>query len=307
MWTPDVYQGAPTPTTAFMSVGAKAGGFAALIRVLVIAFPALSGTWGLLTTIIAALTLILGNVVAISQSNVKRLLAYSSIAHAGYVLLAVSDAWQNRRQELLDGSDIELNVGDLVIADERSPLALAGIPASPNIVLQTTGQNTMVVSDLPGPTGGIMLKSATGASIIYGKAAEGRVEFPGPFDLDAIDAPPVGLVDRDDVGKFQQAALDALQLVARAWNRHDDEHVDHVGDGGLGLADADRLDQNHVEAGGLGDGDGLAGRLGHASEAGTGGRGADEGVLFTREAFHPCLVAQDRSARAGRSRSVRDR
>jgi len=94
MWTPDVYQGAPTPATAFMSVGAKAGGFAALIRVLVMAFPTLSGTWGLLTAIIAALTLILGNVVAISQSNVKRMLAYSSIAHAGYVLLAVSAAAQ---------------------------------------------------------------------------------------------------------------------------------------------------------------------------------------------------------------------
>jgi NADH-quinone oxidoreductase subunit N len=94
MWTPDVYQGAPTPATAFMSVGAKAGGFAALIRVLVMAFPSLSGTWGLLTAIIAALTLILGNVVAISQSNVKRMLAYSSIAHAGYVLLAVSAAAQ---------------------------------------------------------------------------------------------------------------------------------------------------------------------------------------------------------------------
>ncbi|HEC22457.1 MAG TPA: NADH-quinone oxidoreductase subunit N [Chloroflexi bacterium] len=92
MWTPDVYQGAPTPVTAFMSVGAKAGGFAALLRVFLIAFPATGDTWGVVIAIIAALTMILGNVVAISQSNVKRMLAYSSIAHAGYVLVAVAAA-----------------------------------------------------------------------------------------------------------------------------------------------------------------------------------------------------------------------
>jgi NADH-quinone oxidoreductase subunit N len=89
MWTPDVYQGAPSPVTAFMSVGAKAGGFAALIRIFVTAFPALSldltaVLWG-----VAALTMILGNVVAIAQTNIKRLLAYSSIAHAGYILMAL--------------------------------------------------------------------------------------------------------------------------------------------------------------------------------------------------------------------------
>ena len=89
MWTPDVYQGAPSAVTAFMSVGAKAGGFAALLRVFVLAFPAISVDltpvlWGL-----AALTMILGNVVAISQTNIKRLLAYSSIAHAGYILMAL--------------------------------------------------------------------------------------------------------------------------------------------------------------------------------------------------------------------------
>ncbi len=92
MWTPDVYQGAPTPVTAFMSVGAKAGGFAALLRVLVMAFPAAAAEWGMVVTIIAGLTLILGNVVAISQSDIKRMLAYSSIAHAGYILIAVAAA-----------------------------------------------------------------------------------------------------------------------------------------------------------------------------------------------------------------------
>jgi len=88
MWTPDVYQGAPTPVTGFMAVGAKAAGFAALLRIFVTAFPSLTVDlvpvlWGL-----SALTMIVGNVVAISQTNIKRLLAYSSIAHAGYILMA---------------------------------------------------------------------------------------------------------------------------------------------------------------------------------------------------------------------------
>ncbi|NDJ53434.1 MAG: NADH-quinone oxidoreductase subunit N [Chloroflexi bacterium] len=92
MWTPDVYQGAPTAATGFMSVGAKVAGFAALIRVLVTAFPGAAQAWGLLVIAIAILTMILGNVTAISQSNAKRMLAYSSIAHAGYILVALSAA-----------------------------------------------------------------------------------------------------------------------------------------------------------------------------------------------------------------------
>ena len=89
MWTPDVYQGAPSPVTAFMSIGAKAGGFAALIRIFVTAFPVLSLDMTTVLWVVAALTMILGNVVAIAQTNIKRLLAYSSIAHAGYILMAL--------------------------------------------------------------------------------------------------------------------------------------------------------------------------------------------------------------------------
>lgn len=92
MWTPDVYQGAPTPVTAFMSVGAKAGGFAAMLRVLIAAFPAIAGQWGALISVVAALTMIIGNFVAISQTDIKRMLAYSSIAHAGYILVALAAA-----------------------------------------------------------------------------------------------------------------------------------------------------------------------------------------------------------------------
>jgi NADH-quinone oxidoreductase subunit N len=88
MWTPDVYQGAPSAVTGFMSVGAKVGGFAALLRIFVIAFPALSPVLAPAAWVIAALTMIVGNVLAIVQTNMKRLLAYSSIANAGYILMA---------------------------------------------------------------------------------------------------------------------------------------------------------------------------------------------------------------------------
>jgi len=89
MWTPDVYQGAPSAVTAFMAVGAKAGGFAALVRIFVSALPALAVDFTPVMWGIAALTMLLGNVVAIAQGNIKRMLAYSSIAHAGYILMAL--------------------------------------------------------------------------------------------------------------------------------------------------------------------------------------------------------------------------
>ncbi|GJQ52434.1 MAG: NADH-quinone oxidoreductase subunit N [Anaerolineaceae bacterium] len=88
MWTPDAYQGAPTAVTAFMSSSAKIAGFAALLRVFVTAFSPLAVNmtdvlWGL-----SALTMVVGNIIAITQTDIKRMLAYSSIAHAGYILMA---------------------------------------------------------------------------------------------------------------------------------------------------------------------------------------------------------------------------
>ena len=88
MWTPDVYQGAPTPVTAFMAAGAKIAGFAALLRVFGSALPSLAGDLTPVLVVLAALTMIVGNLLAISQSDIKRMLAYSSIAHAGYILMA---------------------------------------------------------------------------------------------------------------------------------------------------------------------------------------------------------------------------
>jgi NADH-quinone oxidoreductase subunit N len=88
MWTPDVYQGAPTPVTGFMSVAVKAAGFAALMRVFLTIFPTLSEQITPILWALAALTMLAGNLLAIVQTNIKRLLAYSSIANAGYLLMA---------------------------------------------------------------------------------------------------------------------------------------------------------------------------------------------------------------------------
>ena len=89
MWAPDVYQGAPTPVTAFMAVGPKAAAFAAFFRVFADAFPEMSSSWEMLLSIIAVLSMFVGNLGAIMQTNIKRMLAFSSISHAGYILMAV--------------------------------------------------------------------------------------------------------------------------------------------------------------------------------------------------------------------------
>jgi NADH-quinone oxidoreductase subunit N len=92
MWTPDVYEGAPTPATAFMAASVKAASFVAFIRIFLEAFPALEPVWGGAFWWLAALTMVIPNLVALSQSNVKRMLAYSSVAHGGYLLVAMTAA-----------------------------------------------------------------------------------------------------------------------------------------------------------------------------------------------------------------------
>src|SRR6266516_3833645 len=89
MWAPDVYEGAPTPVTAFLSVGSKAASFAMLLRIFLEGLPSMSHDWQLLFQALAIVTMTVGNFAALTQSNIKRLLAYSSIAHAGYVLMGV--------------------------------------------------------------------------------------------------------------------------------------------------------------------------------------------------------------------------
>jgi NADH-quinone oxidoreductase subunit N len=92
MWTPDAYEGAPPAVTGFMSTGVKAAAFAAFVRVFLAAFEPLRSDWAPVIWVVAAATMILGTVVGVAQGNVKRMLAYSSIAHGGYLLLALVSA-----------------------------------------------------------------------------------------------------------------------------------------------------------------------------------------------------------------------
>ncbi|HEY9645198.1 MAG TPA: NAD(P)H-quinone oxidoreductase subunit N, partial [Chroococcidiopsis sp.] len=88
-WTPDVYEGSPTPVVAFLSVGSKAAGFALAVRLLLNAFPTVSDQWHFVLTALAILSMVLGNVVALAQTSMKRLLAYSSIGQAGFVMIGL--------------------------------------------------------------------------------------------------------------------------------------------------------------------------------------------------------------------------
>jgi len=89
MWAPDVYQGAPTPAAGFMTVAPKAAAFASLVRFVWIALEPVAGLWGTFFSILAVLTMFYGNLVALSQTNVKRMLAYSAISHAGYMMIGL--------------------------------------------------------------------------------------------------------------------------------------------------------------------------------------------------------------------------
>jgi len=101
-WTPDAYQGSPTPITGYLSVGPKVGAFALILRLFVEALGPLADVWLPVALVLATLTMTLGNLVAITQDNVKRMLAYSSIAHTGYMLVGLA-AWAGDPQDRLDG------------------------------------------------------------------------------------------------------------------------------------------------------------------------------------------------------------
>jgi len=88
-WAPDVYEGAPTPVAGFLSTASKAAGFAVILRLLITAMPSLSDSWIWIIAILATLTMTVGNLIAMAQKNIKRMLAYSSIAHAGYALIGL--------------------------------------------------------------------------------------------------------------------------------------------------------------------------------------------------------------------------
>ena len=124
MWAPDVYEGAPTPITAFLSVGSKAASFAMLLRIFLEGLPSMSADWRLLFEVLAIVTMTVGNLAALTQTNIKRMLAYSSIAHAGYLLIGVVAGTQPRR-----GGDADLPVRLLVHAARRLRGRRAAAPA----------------------------------------------------------------------------------------------------------------------------------------------------------------------------------
>jgi len=111
IWAPDVYQGAPAPTTAFLAVGSKAAGFVLLLRVLFHAVPGITGRWATLFIGISAVSILYGNLCAIPQRSIKRLLGYSSIAHAGYLLLGVAAMAANINNTTPGGSAILYYLG----------------------------------------------------------------------------------------------------------------------------------------------------------------------------------------------------
>jgi NADH-quinone oxidoreductase subunit N len=130
MWTPDAYQGAPTPVSAYMSVVPKVAGFAAMARVLVQGLSPLSEQWLTLITVLAFITMVYGNVVAIAQRDVKRMLAYSSIGHTGYMLAGLAAFTSLEPGDRSVGSLLFylfayafMNIGAFGVVAARSPLA----------------------------------------------------------------------------------------------------------------------------------------------------------------------------------------
>lgn len=144
MWTPDVYEGAPTPVAAFMSVAVKAAAFAALTRFLLVAVGALAATWVPVVAVLAALTMILGNFTAVVQANVKRMLAYSSVGHAGYILMGIAGAGAAATS---DGRNIGVqSLLFYLVAYTLSNLAAFGVL----IALEKRGESAWRLDDLAG-------------------------------------------------------------------------------------------------------------------------------------------------------------
>jgi NADH-quinone oxidoreductase subunit N len=132
MWTPDAYQGSPAPVSGFMAAGSKVAGFAALLRILMAAVPELVTAWRPVIAALAILTMIVGAVVAVVQTNVKRMLAYSSIAHSGFVLTGVAAA----NERALSGSLFYLAVYTFVILGSFAVVYAVGNPGEDRVELK---------------------------------------------------------------------------------------------------------------------------------------------------------------------------
>ena len=130
MWVPDVYEGAPTPITLYLSVGSKIAGFAIILRVFFSAFELsgpLSMDWGIVIAVIAAISMTLGNLVAIPQTNIKRLLGYSTIAHAGYILMGLAVIGMSPAAETLGQGSVLFYVVAYAVTDLAAFIAVIAI------------------------------------------------------------------------------------------------------------------------------------------------------------------------------------
>jgi NADH-quinone oxidoreductase subunit N len=129
-WVPDVYEGAPTPITLFLSVGSKVAGFALMLRLFWAAFSlpeALSAEWGTILAVLAAFGMTLGNVVAIVQTNIKRMLGYSSIAHAGYLLVGLAAVGMTEGTDLIGQSSTLFYLLAFALSDLAAFIAIIAI------------------------------------------------------------------------------------------------------------------------------------------------------------------------------------
>lgn len=181
MWAPDVYDGAPTPVTGFMATAVKTAAFVALVRVLADAFPAFTSLWQPIIAVLAVLSMIVGNVVALAQASLKRMLAYSSIAHAGYLLVGVWTGTDMGRAAVLL----------YLIAYSITSLAAFGIITA----VERVGSRTVMLEDVEG-----FFRVRPWGALSMGVCLLSLLGFPGTFGF---------------IGKWylMSAAIDRNQLV----------------------------------------------------------------------------------------------
>jgi NADH-quinone oxidoreductase subunit N len=177
IWAPDVYQGAPAPTTAFLAIGSKAAGFVLLLRVLFTAVPSVTAHWANLLIVISGITILYGNLCALPQRNIKRLLGYSSISHAGYLLLGVAALNASGKAAILyylAGYLFTVLAGFLVIAlvlrhlDTEDIAGLSGLNQRSPLLAATMTISMVSLAGIP-PLAGffgkfLLLKSAVEAA-----------------------------------------------------------------------------------------------------------------------------------------------
>ena len=182
IWAPDVYQGAPTPTTAFLAVGSKAAGIVLLLRVLFTAVPSITAHWGNLLIVLSGITILYGNLCALPQRNLKRLLGYSSISHAGYLLLGFAALNASGRAAILyylAGYLFTVLAGFLVIAlvlrhlDTEDISGLAGLNQRSPLLAATMTISMVSLAGIP-PLAGFFGKFLLLKSVVEAAQATGN-------------------------------------------------------------------------------------------------------------------------------------